>query len=91
MGAAFSCPPLSLCRKRMDQRLAGGEAWWRAIVEQIRGCDVSSSRCHKTPSTQSRVGRNCSRRNWLPTLPVQVGPVDSMQLNPLARVQAFNS
>jgi hypothetical protein len=24
----------------MDQRLAGGEAWWRAILEQIRGCDV---------------------------------------------------
>ena len=24
----------------MDQRLAGGDAWWRAILEQIRGCDV---------------------------------------------------
>ena len=24
----------------LDQRLGGGEAWWRAILEQIRGCDV---------------------------------------------------
>ena len=24
----------------MDQRLAGGDAWWRAILEQIRDCDV---------------------------------------------------
>ena len=24
----------------LDQRLAGGDAWWRAILEQIRGCDV---------------------------------------------------
>jgi serine/threonine kinase PknH len=24
----------------LDQGLAGGDAWWRAIIEQIRGCDI---------------------------------------------------
>jgi hypothetical protein len=76
----------------MDQRLAGGDAWWRAILEQIRGCDVfifalsqnsiNSKPCQAELSYAQALG--------LPILPVQVGMVDSMQLNPLAKVQAVD-
>jgi serine/threonine kinase PknH len=76
----------------MDQRLAGGEAWWRAILEQIRGCDVFIFAL----SQNSIESRPCQAELQyvqaleLPILPVQVGPVDSMSLNPLATVQAID-
>jgi TIR domain len=76
----------------LDQRLAGGDAWWRAILEQIRGCDVfifalsqnslDSKPCHAELQYAQALG--------LPILPVQVGHVDSMQLNPLATVQTVD-
>lgn len=76
----------------MDQRLAGGEAWWRAILEQIRGCDVfifalSQSSIDSKPC---QAELQYARALGLPILPVQVGSVDSMQLNPLAAVQAID-
>ncbi len=76
----------------MDQRLAGGEAWWRAILEQIRGCDVfifalsQSSIDSKPCQAELRYAQALG----LPILPVQVGSVDSMQLNPLATVQTID-
>jgi len=76
----------------MDQRLAGGEAWWRAILEQIRGCDVFIVAL----SQNSMESRPCQAELQyaqaldLPILPIQVGGVDSMQLNPLAAVQAID-
>jgi hypothetical protein len=76
----------------MDQRLAGGEAWWRAILEQIRGCDVlifalSQSSIESRPC---QAELHYAQALGLPILPVQVGAVDSMQLNPLATVQAID-
>ena len=41
----------------MDQRLAGGEAWWRAILEQIRGCGTASHSDHYASRGKSRVYR----------------------------------
>ncbi len=76
----------------MDQRLAGGEAWWRAILEQIRSCDVfifalsQSSIDSKPCQAELRYAQALG----LPILPVQVGSVDSMQLNPLATVQTID-
>jgi hypothetical protein len=76
----------------LDQRLAGGEAWWRAILEQIRGCDVfifalsQNSIQSKPCQAELRYAQDLG----LPILPVQVGPVDSMQLNPLATVQTVD-
>ncbi len=76
----------------LDQRLAGGDAWWRAILEQIRGCDVfvfalSQNSIQSKPwQAELRYAQDLK----LPILPVQVGPVDSMQLNPLATVQTVD-
>ena len=76
----------------MDQRLAGGEAWWRAILEQIRGCDVLifALSQHSIESKPCQAELQYAKALRLPILPVQVGPVDSMSLNPLATVQAVD-
>ena len=47
----------------MDQRLAGGDAWWRAILEQIRGCDVFIFAFRKTPPIRALSGRTALRAN----------------------------
>jgi uncharacterized RDD family membrane protein YckC len=76
----------------LDQRLGGGDAWWRAILEQIRECDVFVFALSQN-SIQSRPCQSelsYARDLGLPILPVQVGSVDSMQLNPLATVQAVD-
>ena len=76
----------------MDQRLAGGEAWWRAILEQIRGCDVFifALSQNSIESKPCQAELQYAQALGLPILPVQVGSVDSMQLNPLATVQAID-
>lgn len=76
----------------MDQRLAGGDAWWRAILEQIRGCDVFifALSQNSIESKPCQAELHYAQTLGLPTLPVQVGSVDSMQLNPLAAVQAID-
>ena len=76
----------------MDQRLAAGEAWWRAILEQIRGCDVFivALSQNSIESKPCQAELQYAQALDLPILPVQVGPVDSMQLNPLATVQAID-
>ena len=70
----------------MDERLAGGDAWWWAIVEQIRGCDVfifalSQNSIESKPCQAELRYAELLR---LPILPVQVGSVDSIKLNRLA-------
>jgi serine/threonine kinase PknH len=74
----------------MDQRLAGGEAWWRAILEQIRGCEVFifALSQNSIESKPCQAELQYAQAHGLPVLPVQVGLVDSMSLNPLATVQA---
>jgi DNA-binding beta-propeller fold protein YncE len=76
----------------MDQRLAGGDAWWRAILEQIRGCDVFifALSQNSIQSKPCQAELHYAQGLGLPILPVQVGPVDSMQLNPLATVQTID-
>jgi hypothetical protein len=76
----------------LDQRLAGGDAWWRAILEQIRGCDVFifALSQNSIQSKPCQAELHYAQGLGLPILPVQVGPVDSMQLNPLATVQTVD-
>jgi TIR domain len=76
----------------LDQRLAGGDAWWRAILEQIRGCDVLifALSQNSIESKPCQAELHYAQALRLPILPVQVGPVDSMQLNPLATVQTVD-
>jgi TIR domain len=76
----------------LDQRLGGGDAWWRAILEQIRGCEVFifALSQHSIQSKPCQAELRYAQDLGLPILPVQVGPVDSMQLNPLATVQTID-
>jgi hypothetical protein len=73
----------------MDEELGGGEAWWRTILEQIRSCEVfivalsNNSLASKPCQAELRYARALQR----PILPVQIGPVTNVRLNPLAETQ----
>ncbi|OBG98557.1 hypothetical protein A5697_15535 [Mycobacterium sp. E3251] len=76
----------------VDETLGGGDAWWRTILEEIRGCDVfvfalsNNSIASKPCQAELRYAEALRR----PILPVQVGPVDSMRLTPLAETQVID-
>ncbi len=76
----------------LDEELTGGEAWWNAILEQIRSCEVfiaalSKNYLESKPcQAELRYAQELNR----PILPVQIGPLDSMRINPLASVQAID-
>ena len=69
-----------------DQELGGGDSWWAKILEQIRDCEVfvvalSSNWLQSKPSqAELRYAQALNR----PILPVRIGDVDSMRVNPLA-------
>ncbi|WP_156690310.1 sensor domain-containing protein [Mycobacterium sp. Marseille-P9652] len=73
----------------VDEKLGGGDKWWRTILEQIRGCEVfvfalsTNSLASKPCQAELRYAEALHR----PILPVQVGPVDSMRVTPLAARQ----
>src|ERR1700761_4784535 len=75
-----------------DQELGGGESWWNKILEQIRSCDVfvvalSNNWLLSKPSqAELRYARALNR----PILPVRIGDVDSMRVNPLATLQIID-
>ncbi|ORB08072.1 hypothetical protein BST30_05630 [Mycobacterium mantenii] len=75
-----------------DQELGGGESWWNKILEQIRSCDVfivalSNNWLQSKPSqAELRYARALNR----PILPVRIGDVDSMRVNPLAALQIID-
>jgi WD40 repeat protein len=76
----------------MDQRLTGGEAWWQAILEQIRGCEVFifALSQNSIQSKPCQAELEYAQALGLPILPVQLGAIDSMALNPLATVQTID-
>lgn len=73
----------------LDDELGGGEAWWQAILEKIRECGVfivalsNNSLASKPCRAELRYAQALRR----PILPVQVGPVDSVRVTPLAATQ----
>lgn len=75
-----------------DQELGGGDAWWNAILEQIRSCDVfvvalSNNWLQSKPSqAELRYAQALNR----PILPVQVGQVDSVRVNPVSTLQIID-
>ncbi|OBI23594.1 sensor domain-containing protein [Mycobacterium sp. E2497] len=75
-----------------DQELGGGESWWHKILEQIRSCDVfivalSNNWLQSKPSqAELRYARALNR----PILPVRIGDIDSMRVNPLASLQIID-
>ena len=76
----------------LDEELTGGEAWWNAILEQIRGCDVFIAALSKNylESKPCQAELRYAQELDRPILPVQIGPLDSMRVNPLAAVQAID-
>lgn len=75
-----------------DQELGGGESWWAKILEQVRSCDVfivalSTNWLQSKPSqAELRYAQALGR----PILPVQIGDIDSMRVNPLAALQIID-
>jgi serine/threonine kinase PknH len=75
-----------------DQELGGGDSWWNKILEQIRDCEVfvvalSNNWLLSKPSqAELRYARALNR----PILPVRIGDVDSMRVNPLAALQIID-
>jgi hypothetical protein len=75
-----------------DQELGGGDSWWNAILEQIRSCDVfivalSNNWLQSKPSqAELRYAQALNR----PILPVKVGPVDSVRVNPVSTLQIID-
>ncbi|MEB3979788.1 sensor domain-containing protein [Mycobacterium sp. 663a-19] len=75
-----------------DQELGGGDSWWAKILEQIRACDVfvvalSSNWLQSKPSqSELRYAQTLNR----PILPVRIGDIGSMRVNPLAALQIID-
>jgi sugar lactone lactonase YvrE len=69
----------------IDEELSGGDAWWSAILAQIRGCDVFlfalSERSLYSKPCRAELGYAQDLK--LPILPVQVGEVSSYRADPL--------
>jgi serine/threonine kinase PknH len=75
-----------------DQELGGGDSWWNKILEQIRSCEVfivalSNNWLQSKPSqSELRYAKALNR----PILPVRIGDIDSMRVNPLAALQIID-
>ncbi len=76
----------------LDEELSGGEAWWRKILEQIRDCEVFVAALSKNSSESKPCLAEVQYAEALgkPILPVQIGPMASMRLNPLAAMQIID-
>ncbi|WP_196805160.1 sensor domain-containing protein [Mycobacterium sp. UM_WGJ] len=76
----------------LDDELGGGEAWWQTILEKIRECDVfiialsKNSLVSKPCAAELQYAQALQR----PILPVQIGPVDSVRVTPLAATQIID-
>ena len=75
-----------------DEELSGGEAWWRKILEQIRDCDVFIAALSKNSLDSKPCVAEVQYAQALgkPILPVHIGPMVSMRLNPLAAMQIID-
>lgn len=76
-----------------DQQLGGGDSWWKMILEQIRSCDVfivalSNNWLQSKPcQSELRYAQALNR----PVLPVRIGEIDSVRVNPLAGLQMIDA
>lgn len=75
-----------------DQELGGGDSWWNKILEQIRSCEVfiAAVSNHWLQSKPSQSELRYAKALNRPILPVRIGPVDSMRVNPLAALQIID-
>jgi streptogramin lyase len=76
----------------MDRNLTGGDAWWAAILRQIRECEVFVFALSEN-SLQSEPCRyefEYANALGLPILPVQVGEVDSYRSDSIFSRQSID-
>jgi serine/threonine kinase PknH len=75
-----------------DEDLSGGETWWRAILDQIRNCDLFiaalSQNMLESKACQSEV--KYAQALGKPILPVQVGELESTRTHPFATMQVID-
>lgn len=75
-----------------DEELGAGEVWWHTILENIRDCEVFIF----AMSTNSLDSKPClaelryAQQLGKPILPVQIGPISSIRVTPLAEVEAID-
>ena len=76
----------------LDEELSGGEAWWRAILEQIRDCEVFIVALSKNmlESKACQAELRYAQELDKAILPVQIGPLDNLRINPLAHMQVID-
>lgn len=75
-----------------DEQLGGGDEWWQQILKRIRGCDVFLFALTDN-SLQSRpclAELSYAQALQKPILPIQIGPVESLRVTPLAAVEAID-
>jgi len=75
-----------------DQDLKGGDAWWRAILEQIRTCTVFilAMSDHALSSEPCQAELDYAQALGVPVLPVQIGPVRNMRTIKIANLQVID-
>ncbi|HTY28413.1 MAG TPA: TIR domain-containing protein, partial [Mycobacterium sp.] len=75
-----------------DEELGAGEVWWHTILENIRNCRVfifamtTNSLDSKPCLAELRYAQQLGK----PILPIQIGPISSMRVTPLAQVEAID-
>lgn len=75
-----------------DEDLGGGQEWWKMILDHIRGCEVfifalSNNSLESQPClAELRYAQDLGK----PILPLQIGPVESMRVTPLAAVEVVD-
>ncbi|KRE25489.1 hypothetical protein ASG82_18180 [Mycobacterium sp. Soil538] len=76
----------------LDEELGGGESWWREILAQIRGCEVFIVALSKNllDSKACQAELRYAQSLGKPVLPVQVGPMDTLRINPLSAMQVID-
>lgn len=76
----------------LDEQLGGGESWWTAILEEIRGCSVFlfalSDRSLFSKPCRAELGY--AQDLGLPILPVQIGDITSYRADPIFNMQLID-
>lgn len=75
-----------------DEELGGGESWWREILQQIRDCEVFIVALSKNllDSKACQAELRYAQQLGKPILPVQVGSMDTLRINPLSAMQVID-
>lgn len=76
----------------LDRNLKGGQTWWAAILDHIRGCSVLVFALSENSlkSKPCRAEADYAQALGIPVLPVQIGEVDSHRVDPIFATQTID-